>query len=85
MSDVLSYPVCYLDRVIEEDIGDNDGWASFLKLLQKASGCPIWLMIGARRIGKTDVALHIALLLWKKYSRKTMLVLYVMRNIDAAK
>ena len=38
MSDVLSYPVSYLDRVIEEDIGDNDGWASFPKLLKKARG-----------------------------------------------
>ncbi len=52
MSDVLSYPVCYLDRVIE-DIGDNDGWASFLKLLKKARGCPIWFMIGARRIRRS--------------------------------
>ena len=84
MSDVLSYPVCYLDRVIEEDIGDNDGWASFIKLLREARGCPIWFMIGARRIGKTDVALHIALLLWQKYRRKTMWVRDVLRTMEAA-
>lgn len=61
----------YLDVCIT-DIGDNDGWASFLKLLRNAPDCPLWFIIGARRIGKTDVSLRLALMLWERFGRKTM-------------
>ena len=83
MSDKTSSWDSFLDAVILE-IGDNEGWANFMKLLSKARACPIWFMIGARRIGKTDVALHIALMLWQKYHRKTMWVRDVLRTMEAA-
>lgn len=78
-----THGISYVDDVILE-LGDNDGWANFLKLLRKARGCPIWFMIGARRIGKTDVALHIALVLWQKYRRKTMWVRDVLKAMESA-
>lgn len=40
-------------------------------------------MIGARRIGKTDVALHIALLLWQTYRRKTMWIRDVLKTMES--
>lgn len=61
----------FVDAAILE-IGDNDGWASFMKLLSRGRDCPIWFMIGARRIGKTDMSLQLAIRLWDKYRRQTM-------------
>lgn len=72
------YPV---DEIILE-IGDNDGWANFSKLLGSARECPIWFMIGARRIGKTDVALRICLELWTKYRRKSMWIRDVLKTLE---
>ena len=66
------------------EIGDNEGWASFLKLLRAAPDCPIWFMIGARRIGKTDVSLHLALALWQKYGRRTMWIRDVLKTLEAS-
>lgn len=83
MSDKWETWESYLDAVILE-IGDNGGWANFMKLLSRARKCPIWFMIGARRIGKTDVALHIALVLWQKYRRKTMWVRDVLKAMESA-
>ena len=37
-------------------------------------------MIGARRIGKTDVSLHMALMLWDKYRRQTMWIREVLET-----
>ena len=71
----------YVDCVIR-DLGNNDGWASFSKLLKAAPGCPIWFMIGARRIGKTDFALHMALELWLSYRRKTMWIRDVLKTLE---
>ena len=68
MSDVVSWH-SYVDATILE-IGDNDGWASFMKLLSNARDCPLWFMIGARRIGKTDLALQIAIILWSQLKYK---------------
>lgn len=48
----------YVDRAIH-DLDNNDGWASFLKLQKHAHMCPLWFMIGARRIGKTDAILQL--------------------------
>ena len=73
----------YVDKTIEE-LGDNDGWASFRKLLKAAPDCPIWFMIGARRIGKTDFALHLALELWLSYRRKTMWIRDVLKALESA-
>ena len=83
MSDKTTSWESFVDAVILE-IGDNGGWANFMRLLSKARACPIWFMIGARRIGKTDVALRMALLLWQKYRRKTMWVRDVLRTMEAA-
>ena len=82
MSEAAVRQMSYVYRIIEEDIGDNEGWASFIKLLKYARGCPIWFMIGARRIGKTDVSLKLALLLWLKYRRKTMWVRDVLKTLE---
>lgn len=71
----------YIDKVILE-IGQNDGWASFMKLHAAAKDCPIWFMIGARRIGKTDLALHMSLILWQKYRRKTMWIRDVLTTLE---
>ena len=79
----ITQRISFVDDVILE-IGENEGWANFLKLLREARGCPIWFMIGARRIGKTDVALHIALVLWQKYRRKTMWVRDVLKAMESA-
>ena len=51
-----------------------------MKLLKKARGCPIWFMIGARRIGKTDLSLQIAIRLWEKYRRQTMWIREVLET-----
>ena len=53
-----------------------------MKLLSQARECPVWFMIGARRIGKTDVALHMALILWQKYRRKTMWIRDVLKTLE---
>lgn len=63
-------------------MGDNEGWANFSKLLKEACDCPVWFMIGARRIGKTDSALKMALLLWTKYKRKTMWIRDVLKTLE---
>lgn len=72
----------YVDRCIRE-LGDNDGWASFQKLLKEAENCPIWFMIGARRIGKTDYGLQLALMLWQQYGRKTMWIRDVLKTMES--
>lgn len=41
-------------------------------------------MIGARRIGKTDVALKMALMLWDKYRRKTMWIRDVLKALESS-
>lgn len=73
----------FVDAVILE-IGNNDGWASFVKLLSQARECPIWFMIGARRIGKTDLALQIAIMLWQKYRKKTMWIRDALETLKSA-
>ena len=69
----------FVDTVIRE-IGYNDGWASFMKLINAADDCRVWFMIGARRIGKTDLVLQIAIRLWEKYRRQTMWVREVLET-----
>ena len=69
----------YVDEIIKE-IGFNEGWASFMKLLKAAPTCPVWFMIGARRIGKTDLSLHIAIMLWDRYRRQTMWIREVLET-----
>ena len=81
MTSDVCQTMSYVDQCIRE-IGDNEGWASFEKLLDEAPNCPIWYMIGARRIGKTDVALKLALLLWERFRRKTMWIRDVLKTLE---
>lgn len=60
----------YVDDVLLSLTGD--GWYDFGKLMKNAKDCRLWFVIGARRIGKTDRMLHVALELWLRYGRKTM-------------
>ncbi len=59
----------------------DDGWYDFRKLLKGAPECRLWFVIGARRIGKTDRLLHVALELWKQHGRKTMWVRDVLETM----
>lgn len=60
----------YVDLLLNELGGD--GYYDFRKILKEAKDCRLWFVIGARRIGKTDRLLHIALELWQRYGRRTM-------------
>lgn len=83
MSDTMCQRTYPVDACILK-IGKNDGWASFMKLYAEAPDCPLWFMIGARRIGKTDLALQIAIMLWQEYRRKTMWIRDVLETLKSA-
>ena len=53
-------------------IGDNEGWFSGLKILPYYDECAIFWLIGERRIGKTDLLLRVACLLWLVFKLKTV-------------
>lgn len=59
-------------------IGDNDGWMNFLKVIPYFDQTAIFWLIGARRLGKTDVGLRLICELWHRFGLVTMW----MRNKD---
>lgn len=68
-----------VDSLLQEFGGD--GWYDFRKILKEAPECRLWFVIGARRIGKTDRLLRIALELWQREGRKTMWVRDVLETM----
>ena len=61
-----------IDRVLA-DMDDGGGYYSCRRLLDSgAYGCPLWFVFGGRRIGKTDMMLQTACLLWIREQRRTM-------------
>lgn len=54
------------------EYGDNDGWYNPKKILPYFDDCMLMMIIGARRIGKTDLFLRLACDLWQRYNLKTM-------------
>ena len=58
--------------------GDNGGRYNALKILPYLDRCMVSFILGARRIGKTDLFLRLACDLWQQYGLKTMW----MRNKD---
>ena len=55
-----------------ESYGDNEGWYNPLKLLPYFDDTILFYIVGARRIGKTDLFLRLACDLWLQYNRKTL-------------
>ena len=55
-----------------ESYGDNDGFFNPLKLLPHFDDTILFYIVGARRIGKTDLFLRLACDLWLQFSRKTL-------------
>lgn len=53
-------------------IAKNEGWYSGIKILPYYDDAMVLWIIGARRIGKTDLFLRIACLLWIVFHLKTM-------------
>lgn len=78
-----THGIPYVDDVILE-IGENEGWASLLKLYRSAPECLLWFMIGARRIGKTDLMLQLSILLWVRHRRKTMWIRDVLETMKSS-
>lgn len=56
------------------EYGDNDGWYNGQKLLPHFDDTMIMMIIGARRIGKTDLFLRLACDLWQRFNLRTMWV-----------
>ena len=79
----ITQRISFVDDVILE-IGENDGWASLLKLYRSAPECLLWFMIGARRIGKTDLMLQLSILLWVRHRRKTMWIRDVLETMKSS-
>lgn len=59
-------------RAVLEYIGDNGGWYNAGKILPHFDETMVFWIIGERRIGKTDLLLQVACLLWQHYRLKTM-------------
>ena len=56
------------------EYGNNDGWYNGLKILPHFDDTMIMMIIGARRIGKTDLFLRLACDLWQRFNLRTMWV-----------
>ena len=56
------------------EYGNNDGWYNGQKLLPHFDDTMIMMIIGARRIGKTDLFLRLACDLWQRFNLRTMWV-----------
>lgn len=56
------------------EYGDNDGWYNGQKLLPYFDDTMLMMIIGARRIGKTDMFLRLACDLWQRFHLRTMWV-----------
>ena len=71
-----------IDDIIT-NYSNKDNWVDFKKLYSQAADCRLWFMIGARRIGKTDCLLHMALDLWLRHGRKTMWIRDVLETVKS--
>lgn len=56
------------------EYGNNDGWYNGQKILPHFDDTMIMMIIGARRIGKTDLFLRLACDLWQRFNLRTMWV-----------
>ena len=56
------------------EYGDNDGWCNGLKILPYFDEAMLIMLLGARRIGKTDLFLRLACDLWQRFRLRTMWV-----------
>lgn len=56
------------------EYGDNDGWYNGLKILPHFDYSMLMNIVGARRIGKTDLFLRLACDLWTRFRLRTMWV-----------
>ena len=61
-------------KAILTAIGDNDGWYNGLRILPYFDDTAMFWIIGARRIGKTDLVLRVMCLLYIVFGEKTMWV-----------
>ena len=59
-------------KAILTAIGRNEGWYNACKILPYYDDTMVFWIIGARRIGKTDLYLRVACLLWLVFRLKTM-------------
>ena len=57
-----------------ESYGNNGGWYNAQKILPYFDDHLIFWVVGARRMGKTDLMLRLACDLWTQYGKKTMWV-----------
>lgn len=55
-----------------EKLGDNGGWYNAQKILPYIDECMMLWIVGERRIGKTDLMLHLAMMLWQDHGLRTM-------------
>ena len=55
-----------------ESYGDNDGWYNPRRILEHFDSTILYFIVGARRIGKTDLFLRLACDLWQVHGRKTL-------------
>ena len=56
------------------EYGDNDGWYNPRKILPFFDDAMLMMIIGARRIGKTDMFLRLACDLWQRFRLRSMWV-----------
>lgn len=59
-------------KAVLKSIGKNHGYYNCLKLMKHFDEAMLMCILGARRIGKTDLFLHVACELWKRFNLKTM-------------
>ena len=57
-----------------QEYGTNDGWYNGQKILPYFDDAMLMMIIGARRIGKTDLFLRLACDLWQRFQLRTMWV-----------
>ena len=57
-----------------QEYGDNDGWYNGQKILPYFDDAMLIMIIGKRRIGKTDLFLRLACDLWQRFNLRTMWV-----------
>jgi len=61
-------------RILLQEYADNNGWYNGQKILPYFDDAMLMMIIGARRIGKTDLFLRLACDLWQRFNLKTMWV-----------
>ena len=61
-------------KTLLREYGDNGGWYNAQKLLPHFDDAMLMMIIGARRIGKTDLFLRLACDLWQRFHLRSMWV-----------